>query len=181
MGWACVHQRRASIITQSAVRNHGIRWRQGLEIGSKSKANWWKTKQNKTKKQKQTNKKKSKLMGAEKIHVGDGREACDLNLSASMSACDVPSTLSVRPSAGIRTESWRRDWTGQGVRSSSPRPSAASLSDTHTHTHPWTQIVCSFSQSTTSSLFPVHMLPLSLRDPGPPSCGWLKSHFLSQP
>ena len=48
---------------------------------------------------------KSKLMGAEKIHVGDGREACDLDLSASMSACDVPSALRLRPSAGIRTES----------------------------------------------------------------------------
>ena len=49
---------------------------------------------------------KSKLMGAEKIHVGDGREACDLDLSTSnLSACDVPSTLSLRPSAGIRTES----------------------------------------------------------------------------
>ena len=48
---------------------------------------------------------KSKLKGAEKIHVKDGREACDLNLSASMSAGDVPSTFSLRPSAGTRTES----------------------------------------------------------------------------
>ena len=35
-----VYQRRASIMTQSAVKNQGLRWRQGLEIGSKSKANW---------------------------------------------------------------------------------------------------------------------------------------------
>ena len=48
---------------------------------------------------------KSKLKGAEKIHVRDGREACDLDLPQSMSAGDVPSTLSLRPSAGIRTDS----------------------------------------------------------------------------
>ena len=48
---------------------------------------------------------KSKLKGAEKIHVKDGREACDLDLPASMSAGDVPSTLNLRPSAGTRTES----------------------------------------------------------------------------
>ena len=48
---------------------------------------------------------KNKWKGAEKIHVRDGREACDLNLSASMSAGDVPSTFSLRPSAGTRTES----------------------------------------------------------------------------
>ena len=48
---------------------------------------------------------KSKLKGAEKIRVGDGREACDLDWSASMCAGDVPSTLSLRPSAGTRTES----------------------------------------------------------------------------
>ena len=48
---------------------------------------------------------KSKLMGAEKIHVGDGREACDLDLLVSTSAGDVPSTLSLGPSAGTRTES----------------------------------------------------------------------------
>ena len=48
---------------------------------------------------------KSKWKGAEKIHVKDGREACDLDVSASMSAGDVPSTLSLRPSAGIRTDS----------------------------------------------------------------------------
>ena len=48
---------------------------------------------------------KSKLKGAEKIHMKDGREDCDLDLPASMSAGDVPSTLSLRPSAGTRTES----------------------------------------------------------------------------
>ena len=48
---------------------------------------------------------KSKLMGAEKICVGDGREACDLDLSASMSAGDVLSALSLRPSARTRIES----------------------------------------------------------------------------
>ena len=48
---------------------------------------------------------KSKLKGAEKIHVKDGREACDLDLSASMSAGDVLSALSLRPSPGTRTES----------------------------------------------------------------------------
>ena len=48
---------------------------------------------------------KSKLKGAEKIHVKDGREDCDLDLPASMSAGDVPSTLSLTPSAGTRTES----------------------------------------------------------------------------
>ena len=48
---------------------------------------------------------KSKLMGAEKIHAKDGKEACDLDLPASMSAGDVPSTLNLRPSAGTRTES----------------------------------------------------------------------------
>ena len=48
---------------------------------------------------------KSKLKGAEKILVKDGREACDLDLSASMSAGDVLSALSLRPSAGTRTES----------------------------------------------------------------------------
>ena len=47
---------------------------------------------------------KSKLIGAEKIRVGDGREACDLGLPASMFAGDVPSTLSLRPSAGTRKE-----------------------------------------------------------------------------
>ena len=48
---------------------------------------------------------KSKLRGAEKIHIRDEREACDLDLPASMSAGDVPSTLNLRPSAGTRTES----------------------------------------------------------------------------
>ena len=48
---------------------------------------------------------KSKLKVAEKIHVKDGREACDLDLSASMSAGDVLSALSLRPSAGTRIES----------------------------------------------------------------------------
>ena len=48
---------------------------------------------------------KSKLKGAEKIHVGDGREACDLDWSASMCAGVVPSTLSLRPSAWTGTES----------------------------------------------------------------------------
>ena len=48
---------------------------------------------------------KNKLKGAEKIHMRDGREACALDLSASMSADDVPSALSLRPSAGTRTES----------------------------------------------------------------------------
>ena len=47
---------------------------------------------------------KSKLMGAEEICVGDGREACDLDQSVSMSVGDVPSTLSLRPLARIRTE-----------------------------------------------------------------------------
>ena len=47
---------------------------------------------------------KSKWKGAEKICVGDGREACDLGLPASMFAGDVPSTLSLRPSAGTRKE-----------------------------------------------------------------------------
>lgn len=48
---------------------------------------------------------KSKWKGAEKIHVRDGREACDLDLPQFMSAGDVPSTLSLRPSVGTRTES----------------------------------------------------------------------------
>ena len=48
---------------------------------------------------------KSKLKGAGKIHIGDGREASNLDLPASMSAGDVPSTLNLRPSAGTRTES----------------------------------------------------------------------------
>ena len=48
---------------------------------------------------------KSKWKGAEKILVKDGREACDLDLPQSMSAGDAPSTLSLRPSAGTRTES----------------------------------------------------------------------------
>ena len=48
---------------------------------------------------------KSKLKGAKKIHVKDGREACDLDLPASMSAGAVHSTLSLGPSAGTRTES----------------------------------------------------------------------------
>ena len=48
---------------------------------------------------------KSKLKVAEKIHMKDGREACDLDLSASMCAGDVLSALSLRPSPGTRTES----------------------------------------------------------------------------
>ena len=48
---------------------------------------------------------KSKLKGTEKIHVKDGREACDLDLPESMSSGDVPSSLSLRPSAGTSTES----------------------------------------------------------------------------
>ena len=39
MGQPCVQQRKAWIMTQSWVRNQGLRWRQGLETGSKSKAN----------------------------------------------------------------------------------------------------------------------------------------------
>ena len=48
---------------------------------------------------------KSKLKGAGKIHTGDGREACDLDLPASMSAGDVPSTLRLGPSTGTRADS----------------------------------------------------------------------------
>ena len=60
---------------------------------------------------------KSKLKGAEKIHVKDGREACDLDLSASMSSGDVPSALSLKPSPGTRTESKKTlNQNRQGVR-----------------------------------------------------------------
>ena len=48
---------------------------------------------------------KSKLKGAEKIHMKDGREACDLDLSASMSAGDVPFMLRLGPSTGTRADS----------------------------------------------------------------------------
>ena len=47
---------------------------------------------------------KSTLKGARKIHMGDGKEACDLDLPLSMSAGDVPFMLSLRLSAGPRTE-----------------------------------------------------------------------------
>ena len=52
---------------------------------------------------------KSKLKRAGKIHMGDGREACDLDLPVSMSAGDALFTFSLRLSAGPRTESSRRD------------------------------------------------------------------------
>ena len=43
---------------------------------------------------------KSKLKRAGKIHMGDGREACDLDLPVSMSAGDALFTFSLRLSAG---------------------------------------------------------------------------------
>ena len=52
---------------------------------------------------------KSKLKRAGKIHLGDSREACDLDLPVSMSAGEVPFTFSLRISTGPRTESSKRD------------------------------------------------------------------------
>ena len=48
---------------------------------------------------------KSKLKGAGKIHIGDGREASNLHLPVSMSAGDVPFTLRLGISTGARADS----------------------------------------------------------------------------
>lgn len=47
----------------------------------------------------------SKLKGARKIHIGDGREASNLDLPASMSAGDVPFMLRLGSSPGTRADS----------------------------------------------------------------------------
>ena len=48
---------------------------------------------------------KSKLKGAGKIHIGNGREASNLHLPASMSTGDVPFTLRLGTSPGARADS----------------------------------------------------------------------------
>ena len=48
---------------------------------------------------------KSKLKGAGKIHIGNGREASNLDLLASVSAGDVPFPLRLGPSTGTRADS----------------------------------------------------------------------------
>ena len=48
---------------------------------------------------------KSKLKGAGKIHIGNGREANNLDLQVSVSAGDVPFLLRLGPSTGTRSDS----------------------------------------------------------------------------
>ena len=81
-------------MTQSGVRNQGLRWRQGLETCSKSKAPW-------------------REQGRS---TWEWQRGCDLDLPLSMSAGDVPFSLSLRLSAGPNRVLKRLNQNRQGGR-----------------------------------------------------------------